>query len=122
MYLFEALIAVTMATSTLHILHRLCQGDLYLALSGVCLTLTILKYACGGLQPLLQLGTFWTPFTLATDALVLCSFLHALYMRLSGKDREEPDPFMKQEHPLADNQSVMMLFSIGSFHTYNLVL
>ena len=122
MYLFETLVAVTMATSTLHILHRLCQGDLYLALSGVCLTLTILKYACGGLQPLLQLGTYWTPFTLATDALVLYSFLHALYLRVTGKDKEEPDPFMQQDNPFADNQSMMMLFSIGSFHAYNLSL
>ena len=59
---------------------------------------------------------------MATDTLVLYSFLHAVYYRATGKDKEVSDPFIKQNNQFYDNQSMIMLFSIASFHTYNLSL
>ena len=75
MYRYEIIIMAAFVTTSIHIIHRLCRGDMYIAITGILFVMTVAKYACSGLQPMLILGTYLSPFFLALDASILYSFL-----------------------------------------------
>ena len=74
-------------------LYRLTMGDFFIALSGQVLTLTIIKYACSGVAPLmasidLELADLITNLVLkqvALDAVTLYLFIRSLWIFMQAK-------------------------------------